>query len=188
MLPKLLATQALMCLIIVGIAWAVNRRTDQNLITRLGLGTKGALRAVALGCAAWLLSVPVLGLVSYAWQWVLGQWQDSPPSQEWVQQFELARGGPQVLAILFGVLVLPFLEEVLFRGFMQALLSGWLGALPGLTLTALLFAWLHGLAVFLPVFVLALLLGEVRRRTGSLWASFAVHGFHNGLQLALLVS
>jgi hypothetical protein len=122
------------------------------------------------------------------WQWTLLHWPDVVSTQAWVGYFGDAGGTPLAVAALLGIVVIPFLEEVLFRGLLQSALVSRMGARPGIILTALLFALLHGLASFVPVLALALLLGELRQRTGSLWASYAAHLFHNGLQIAILAS
>ena len=148
----------------------------------------GASKAWAAGSGLWLLCLPLLFGLSVVWQWILLQWRGEMLSQVLVGYFEDASGAPLAVAALLGIVVIPFLEEVIFRGLLQSALVSRLGAGRGVILTALLFALLHGLASFVPVLALALLLGELRQRTGSLWASYAVHLFHNGLQIAALAS
>jgi membrane protease YdiL (CAAX protease family) len=77
-------------------------------------------------------------------------------------------------------------EELLFRGLGFAAVQRF--AVP---VTATAFAIAHGLPALLPpVFVAGLALGELRRRTGSLWPGVAAHAAVNllGILVALLTA
>jgi len=94
------------------------------------------------------------------------------------------------LAVLVAVLVGPLVEEVLFRGFVQPGLVRATGSpARGIAVTSVLFAALHGLSAFPQIFLLSLLLGWIRERTGSTLLAGLVHALHNGqaLLLALLL-
>ena len=86
-----------------------------------------------------------------------------------------------VLCTLFGaVFVAPICEETFFRGFAFAgLLRGMNVVLAGLV-SAVLFTAAHGdLGSAAPLFVLGLLLANLRWRTGSIWPSIALHMLNN---------
>ena len=100
-----------------------------------------------------------------------------------------------VLSLLAGVIVAPFGEEILFRAFATTAWVRGLGYRRGLVLAALVFALAHvltiagttageafGLAVVgfgarIPV---ALALGWIFLRRGTVWASFGLHAAFNG--------
>ena len=85
------------------------------------------------------------------------------------------------VAMIALVVVAPLAEEVMFRGLSWEVMGRW--ALPG---TAAFWAIAHGLPVLLiPVFVAGLIIGELRRRTDSLWPGLGVHMTTNGLVLVL---
>lgn len=96
------------------------------------------------------------------------------------------------LAAFSAVVTAPVAEELFFRRVLQ----GWLEKrLPGdgggqaVGLAAAAFALAHagqGLA-FLPLFPLALVLGHLVRRTGSLVPSILLHGLFNAVSLGLLL-
>ena len=90
-------------------------------------------------------------------------------------------GGARALSALLVILVLPFFEELIFRGFLQPLFVQNLGDRGGVFLASLVFAVLHGDSAFLPIFCLALLLGSLKLRTQSLASCFAVHALHNAV-------
>lgn len=81
------------------------------------------------------------------------------------------------------ILAGPLFEEVFFRGFLlEGLRHGHLGALGAISLTALLWAALHiqyGLYEISTIFLLGLILGYVRLRTGSLYPPLAMHAVVN---------
>jgi uncharacterized protein len=83
-------------------------------------------------------------------------------------------------------LFVPLCEELLFRGLGFAAIHRY--AVP---ITATAFAIAHGLPELLPpVFVAGLVLGELRRRTGSLWPGACAHAAVNliGIVAAVLAS
>jgi membrane protease YdiL (CAAX protease family) len=104
------------------------------------------------------------------------------------------------LSLMAGVVVAPFGEEILFRAFATTAWVRGLGRRRGLVLAALVFAFAHvltvngstageafGLAVVgfgtrVPV---ALALGLIFLRRGTVWASFGLHAAFNGILLVL---
>lgn len=85
-----------------------------------------------------------------------------------------------VVGFIFISTIAPFLEELLFRGFVYRVFTKtwapWLGSI----LTAILFALAHmQLETFLPLVLLGLLLNYSYRKTGSVWTSMALHSLNN---------
>jgi membrane protease YdiL (CAAX protease family) len=107
----------------------------------------------------------------------------------------LSDAASRIAIALFGVTLGPIVEELLFRGFLQPVLTNSLGVFPGILATSLLFGamhlmqnafiWQSGVLITLVGFVL----GTVRHVSGSTRASAIVHIAYNSLPfLALLVS
>jgi membrane protease YdiL (CAAX protease family) len=111
-----------------------------------------------------------------------------PEEQQAVQVIRNAGTlGERLLLGVVTVLVAPVTEELLFRG----ILYPWGKQLgyPRLAFwgTALLFAVVHGnLAIFLPLFVLAVALTLLYEVTGNLLAPIAAHSLFNGWNLLKL--
>jgi CAAX protease family protein len=90
-----------------------------------------------------------------------------------------------ILFVATAVIAAPFFEELLFRGFVQPLLSRTFGILAGVLITAALFgalhapeyswAWQYALVVSLAGAVF----GWIRARTGSIIPGTIMHGFYN---------
>jgi membrane protease YdiL (CAAX protease family) len=106
-----------------------------------------------------------------------------PPPQDLPKYFAHTTTGLIMFAVL-GVLVAPFFEELVFRGFLfQGLARSW-GVVPGLIVSAALFAIVHGEPwSFIELFEVALVLGALYYLTRSLWTSIAFHAVFNGVSV-----
>jgi membrane protease YdiL (CAAX protease family) len=75
------------------------------------------------------------------------------------------------------------IEEVLFRGFLfEGFRQSRIGAIGAIGLTAFIWTLLHvqyGAFEITTIFVLGIIMGIVRFKTGSLWSVLIMHGFHN---------
>ena len=90
------------------------------------------------------------------------------------------------LAIL-AVAVAPFAEELFFRGFVFAGLSGRWGPVWAAGISSLLFMGAHLEPLrFPPLFVLGLLLAWLYHRTRALWAPMLVHFLNNAIAVGVL--
>jgi membrane protease YdiL (CAAX protease family) len=87
--------------------------------------------------------------------------------------------------ILFGVVLAPIFEEMLFRGFLLPLLMRSMGPGLGILLTAVPFALLHGAQnhwAWQPVLLIGIAgvaFGYVRYKAGSTTAAFLMHSAYN---------
>lgn len=98
-----------------------------------------------------------------------------------------------VLVAIFGTIVAPVCEELVFRGFLQPLLVRSLGVVAGILATALPFgmlhfqeygkSWRHVLLISLS----GVAFGLMRQVTGSTKASAAMHSAYNAFQFVLLL-
>jgi membrane protease YdiL (CAAX protease family) len=91
-----------------------------------------------------------------------------------------------VAVVVFG----PFFEEVLFRGFLfEGFRQSRIGIVGTIILTSLVWAGFHlqyGLFEIASIFVLGVIFGIVRYKTGSLWAPMIMHAFNNLLAVLLI--
>jgi len=98
-----------------------------------------------------------------------------------------------VLVAIFGSVVAPVCEELMFRGFLQPLLVRSLGAFAGILATALPFgllhfqeygkSWRHVLLISLS----GVAFGWMRQATGSTKAAAGMHSAYNAFQFVLLL-
>jgi uncharacterized protein len=91
--------------------------------------------------------------------------------------------GSVPLLWLATVIFAPVFEEVLFRGFLfEGFRRSPVGIVGALFLTSVFWAVLHmqyDLFAIGSIFVLGIIIGLVRWRTGSIWSSLAMHMFFN---------
>ena len=103
----------------------------------------------------------------------------------WAESFDadLVFGSAAALWISLAgiVLVGPFFEELVFRGFLYGTLRGRFNRAAAVLASAGLFSLVHGygLVGFLSVFWSGVVLAWVYEECGSLWPSIAVHGIGN---------
>jgi len=169
-----LGAAALMC------AWFA-RKLEPDGIRALGFPAGRQTEAALAGVTCYVLLLPGLVGLMLAWTWILKCIDPSAGAQPALQMALELAPGQRWPAVLLGVLVLPFLEELLFRAFLQPLLVQNLHDRPGIAITALVFALLHGTAASVPIFAFALLLGSLMLRTQRLAAVWSVHALHNAL-------
>jgi len=188
--PGLAATLALLAVSMLPpsiVVWLSARRTEPNAIFSLGLQGDRSLAAVLYGLGLYVMFFPALLGAALLWQWLYAKLGGEPQAQELLLGFKDMSGGSLALACLFATLVVPFFEELLFRGFLQPFLVQNFHDRGGVILTSLIFAVLHGGSAFGPIFVLSLLLGAIALRTRRLWASWAVHALHNGVTIVIFL-
>jgi membrane protease YdiL (CAAX protease family) len=98
-----------------------------------------------------------------------------------------------IAVVVFGSLLAPIFEELVFRGFIFPLLARSLGAWPGILLTALAFALLHGSQFhwswqsILIIGMAGIAFGMARYKTGSTAAATAVHVGYNSTLFAVFL-
>jgi membrane protease YdiL (CAAX protease family) len=154
----------------------------------LGLRAGGNARAMAVAVIAYGAALPgILGVIS-AWPWLLQRVGYEAHEQDVTEIARNLHGAQLIAGGLLIVVAMPLFEELLFRSFLQPLLVQNLGDRGGIVVTSAVFAALHGVSAFLPVFVLALVLGGVMLRTQRLSSVWLMHALHNGLTFAYMVS
>ncbi len=136
----------------------------------------------------YLLALPGLIAVRY-WNGILVEAvSGKAPVQSVVAGLEGLSAGSLALSLLLAILVLPLLEEALFRGYLWRFLAGRadFGPRRALAFSSLVFAMAHEPQVWLPVFYLGGLFGWVYWRSGRLRYALLCHALHNGLAALIL--
>jgi uncharacterized protein len=176
------------------------KREARDYIFWGGLQKNGprVLQSVEMGVVAWVVSYPfvlVSGVIASALSnWI---WGKSQHEQVAVAQLKQSMGNtPLFIAmIVLVVIIVPFIEELLFRGFLQNVLKRYLGRGLGIGATALAFAFAHyapsqGVGNFQLIFsliILAVFLGYIYEREKTLWAPLALHMSFNALNALMIV-
>jgi membrane protease YdiL (CAAX protease family) len=99
-----------------------------------------------------------------------------------------ALGAGELAALLLLVaVVVPFAEELFFRGMLHPLLRARAGPVGAILLNAAIFAVAHVVPLLIPgLFVVGLFLAYLRERSGSIWPCVAFHALQNATALLLI--
>lgn len=176
-LPMTVALLVSQSLLMLFFTWLVVLRRHGLGFTDIGLRpTYSGWYRLAVGLG--LICMPVISIINVAWQDLLGEVMENPQMQA------LAPDGFSwtsllLMLALVGVLV-PFIEEVIFRGVLLGWLLKRLRFAYAAPLSAVIFSIAHGLPQLIPALaVMGLILATVAWRSGSLWPSIVVHGVFN---------
>ena len=156
------------------------------------------LKGVGMGILTWAISYPFVLAVSllarYLSLWI---WGEIKMEQVAVKQLKMTMGtGYLFYLMVFAIVILvPFIEELLFRGFLQNFLKRYLGRAWAIVLSAIIFSLAHfsisqGIGNFqliVSLSVLALFLGFIYERQRMLWSSMALHMTFNAFSIAMII-
>lgn len=151
------------------------------------------------GSMTWVIAYPWIIVIGQLLGIILALVYSGPlPDQAAVKHLKDILEHPVLFGItaLAVVSVIPFLEELLFRGFLQSWLKTTFGRVNAILLTSLIFASFHfsvsqgieNLEFISSLFVLACFLGFVKERQRSLWASVGLHSTFNFISVLMLLS
>lgn len=172
----------------IGVPWWLGRRTSKR---ELGVARPPLWSDIGLGMlgyiAYFILSLVVSGAIGLLLSGThLNEAQDLP-FNNLAQNFEF------IVAFITLVVIAPFAEELLFRGYLLGKLQSFLPAWIAITISALAFGSMHlpgstGLQwlVGIDTFVMGLVVGTLRVRTGNIWAGVLLHGIKNALAFYFL--
>jgi len=161
-------------------------------------GIGHVIKDVIIGFAAWLISYPLVIAVSQLIVLVMSLWLHFPHAdQVAVRQLKMTVSHPflfwtTIVAIVF---VVPVVEEILFRGFLQTWIKGVLGRTWGILLASCIFASFHysqsqgwdNIELLCSLFILSCFLGFVYERQNSLWASIGLHVIFNAVSIFMIL-
>jgi membrane protease YdiL (CAAX protease family) len=102
------------------------------------------------------------------------------------EEWEPERAGAFLLNAIVISTIVPFTEELFFRGLgVRAL--GFIGGLSAVVITGVAFGLSHGILGALPPLVLfGIALGWVRLRADSVWPGVIAHGFYNATGILIV--
>lgn len=181
-----IVTQAFMVALVFGmVVWRLNP------VTWLGLRWPHwpwifVLAPVGV-ISTWSFAVGLDGVGYNAW---LQEEMGGDGQQEVVQAFTTTEDPVLLILLCFtAVIVAPVSEEILFRGYLYPASKRFIGRVPAVLFSALIFAAIHHNAMaLLPLCFLALLLAIAYEVSGSIWAPIGIHFLFNavtvGFQLA----
>ncbi|MES1246066.1 MAG: CPBP family intramembrane glutamic endopeptidase [Actinomycetota bacterium] len=146
-----------------------------------------ALRPVAsVWAAARIAAVAIVAVL--VWESIVTVLPIEDPGKEQgltPSHWEPAHAGAFAANVVLFVVLAPFVEELLFRGVGQSLLTQTFGATPAIVGIGLMFGAWHGLLVALLVLIpFGWALALIRARTGSVVPGMIVHALFNAFAIA----
>jgi hypothetical protein len=186
--PAHLVMGALIFLVPTAAAFAFLRARGVSLREFLGLRCWPAWKVVGTGGLLVCAVMPLIMAIGSLMQIGL---QGEAKEQDVVSAFrEMAQAGNlphTIMLVAFAVIIMPVVEELLFRGFLYPVFKGWAGALASTVFVSALFATLHlNLASLPALFVLALTFSLAYEWSGSIALPIVMHMTFNGIQLLLM--
>ena len=148
-----------------------------------------------MGIYAWLISFPLVIFLTNFFEWIVTYVLKATyiPDQLAVYFVKMTFEQPLYFAmtIVTIVIITPLVEETLFRGFLQSFIRRHLGAKQAILITSVCFALFHyapeqglgNIPIVGTLFALALFLGFLYEKQGSLFASISLHALFNGISI-----
>jgi uncharacterized protein len=156
------------------------------------------LKGAGMGLVGLVVSYPFVLVVSLVTKYIsIWLWGEGEVEQVAVKHLKQAMGNPYLFGLMvFAVIILvPCLEELLFRGFFQNLLKRYFNRSWAMVLSAIVFSLAHfsysqktgNFQLILSLFVLAFFLGFLYERERTLWAPMSLHMAFNGYNVLIMV-
>jgi uncharacterized protein len=183
---SMLLTQGLMGLCLIGY---LKRIRSFKLIDLFGFN-RCSLTVALLH--ALVLTLPVLIIIATAahhyQDWLKLFWPDIKPQDAITCFTQSEQIVAKILLTFSAVIAAPWLEEMIFRGFLYGVAKRFTNAPIAALTTSLLFAIIHmNVASLLPLFLLALIFCYIYEQSGNLLVTMLMHAFFNLVNLVFLV-
>ncbi|MBO5371699.1 MAG: CPBP family intramembrane metalloprotease [Lachnospiraceae bacterium] len=122
------------------------------------------------------VSVIIGGCFAVAWNNILGLTGIQNYSQSYAQVTETFYTGRLLLEFMALCIVIPIVEELLYRGIIYARIKKWLGIKAAVLLSAIIFGLVHmNLVQFVYAAVFGILLAFITEKTGNFYAAAFAH-------------
>jgi tetratricopeptide (TPR) repeat protein len=146
----------------------------------------GTVKVVGLS----LLGLVLTRFLGTWWvEWMAWVMHRPMAAQDTIPFIKHALSGNPLAASLSIVVIGPMAEEIIFRGLMYGALEKRLRVSGAILASSLVFALVHLQAMYVvPIFLLGMVLGWARWKTGSLGLPILLHVLNNGVALLLLRS
>ena len=170
------------------IIYLIHYRNRQPL-SSLGITLHNWDENVANGIRKYLIAIPFLILSGLVTKYICELFGVSPKQQEIAKKIA-DEDSLQVLIlmIVFGAIIAPVIEELIFRGFLQTTLYKYFGRWKTIVIGSFLFSVIHlNPYVIFQIFILGLFLSYAFDKTRSLVTSITIHTIHNSITFALLL-
>lgn len=186
----LLPGLALVHLPCLGVIRLVTRLEHISLTDGFGIEKRNALRRLASGLFIGMGTYPLVWVAVMSSLWVFQRLELQGDQQSVALMIKNTIEAPwyvRMSVIAIAVIIVPAVEELVFRGIALPAAARRLGFLPAVIMVSLVFAILHvEVTTYAPLFVLSIALCLAYAHSGSILVPFAMHATFNLIQVALL--
>ncbi|MGK5594982.1 MAG: lysostaphin resistance A-like protein [Parachlamydiaceae bacterium] len=154
-------------------------------------GNRFQIRDFFIGSLSWLVCTPLAAVFNGAIDLLVGTFRDQPIDQVAVQHVKQTLSSPLLFAMtaILVVFIIPIIEELLFRGFLQTWLRQYLGVKPSILVCSIIFTLFHfskeqgidNLVILTTLFIVSCFMGYVYERQKNLLASIGLHATFNAV-------
>lgn len=155
-------------------------------------------RDIRIGILSWVIAYPWVFTVTQGMEGLVNYLSPGPSIEQDAVQFfrELMIDPPILVMTLFLIaIIVPIVEEIIFRGLLQQWLKELMPPVSAIFLTAFAFSLAHfssmqsysNLPIITGLFTLSLFLGYLRERQGTLLAPIALHATVNTITLIIII-
>lgn len=192
------AAMVLSFLLVLGFYRLQDLKTQNFIWNRGGVKDSSVkLKSFFLGAFSWLISYPVVVFVGQGISLFVYLFIGKPEvEQVAVKSLKITQEYPILYfsMILCMVFLVPVMEELLFRGFLQSWLRGKVSIVPAILVTSITFALFHfsysqgisNLEYIAALLLLSGFLGYIYERERSLWASIGLHVTFNAISILII--
>ena len=165
--------------------YLVNLARKRYSLSQLGLGSlpqKWVWSAVGLGVAAALVRM----LIAFV---LLEQFPALEESAEALSEaFNFEENWQMIVAGLLATLIVPFYEEIFFRGVVHNGLANRIGVWGAILISSIIFGLIHFFPIqIITAFLLGLVLGWLYEKSDNLWIPIICHVVNNGIAMFMSI-
>lgn len=151
------------------------------------------------GALVWFLSYPAMMLISQAVSLAVSHFYSGPmPEQVAIEHLKSTQDFPFLfyVTLLEIVLLVPIVEEILFRGYLHGWLRSLMGRWSAIGASSLVFALFHysssqkiyNFELIAALFILACFLGFLYEKYQNIWAPIGLHALFNGVSVVMILN
>lgn len=187
-----------LCLLVIGLYCLLANRSVVKAAWGQNAFTLDAIGNFLMGMATWVICYPIIAFFGQGISLLMMLFHQGPRiDQVAVKQLKTTLSNPALFwtTSFTIVFIVPVIEELLFRGFLQTWLKGVIGTLKAVLVTALIFAFFHfsisqgldNIELVFSLFILGCFLGFIYERQRSLWASIGLHATFNAVSIWMIL-
>lgn len=150
-----------------------------------------------IGSLVWLVAYPIVTACGQLIAMAILFIHDGPHAdQVAVKHLKNIMDSPILfyVTVMEVIMIVPMIEELIFRGFLQNFLKEKFGVAKAILMTSIVFALFHfsvgqgidNIELIASLFILSCFLGFIRERQQSLWASIGLHSTFNAISILFL--